>query len=281
MRVYSPDQLNAMADDERKAVLESEFGRSFHISAAEHVAWIFWTPHTDEPREILDQGSAFILRREDKLFLVTAAHVYRGYLEDRKQHGSLYCQVQNCTVRDLSDHLIACGNLDIPLDEPDRDPDIAVFRLTPGAAERIARKPINGPKGAWPAPPNVGETVMFAGFPGQARIMTEPDEISFGMYSAMTPVTSTTDHQISCRFDREYWIDAHRLGLPPLGYGLGGISGGPLLIPDFRDGAWSWRLGGVISQAPPKRPPKDVLFDSVISHRAEYILPDGTVAKLR
>jgi hypothetical protein len=264
MNVFSPDQLNAMTDDERKAVLESEFGRSFHISAAEHVAWIFWTRDIDEPSEILDQGSAFILRREDNLFLVTAAHVYRGYLEDRKDHGRLYCQVQNCTVQNLSVHLIACGNLNLPLEEPDREPDIAVFRLTPGAAERIGKKPIDGPKDDWPAPPNVGENVMIAGFPGRGRINIKRDEINFGIYSAMTPVTSITDHQISCRFDREYWIDAHGLGLPPLGYGLGGISGGPLLIPDFRDGAWFWRLGGVISQAPDERPAKNVLFESVV-----------------
>lgn len=280
MNVYSPDQLNAMTVDEREAVLESEFGRSFHISAAEHVVTIFWARETDEPTEFLDQGSAFVLRCEDKLFLVTAAHVYRGYLRDRKCHGKLYCQVQNCTVRDLSDHLIACGNLNVPLEEPDRDPDIAVFRLTPGAAERIGKMPIEGPKGDWPAPPNVGESVMFAGFPGLARIIAKPGEISFGVYSAMTPVTSITDHQISCRFDREHWVDAHGLGLPPLGYGLGGISGGPLLIPDFRDDAWFWRLGGVVSQAPPGRTPEDVLFESVISHRAEYILPDGTLARL-
>jgi hypothetical protein len=49
MKIYSPDQLSAMADYERKAVLEGEFGRSFHVSAAEHVAWIFWTRDTEEP----------------------------------------------------------------------------------------------------------------------------------------------------------------------------------------------------------------------------------------
>ena len=271
MDVYSPDQLNAMTVDERKAVLESEFGRSFHVSAAKHVAWIFWTIETDEPTKILDQGSAFILRRKDKLFLVTAEHVFRGYLCDRERYGKLYCQVQNCAVRDLSDHLIACGN---------SDPDIAVFSLTHGAAERIGKKPIDGPQGDWPESPKEGESIMLAGFPGQERIITKQDEISFGFYSAMTPVTSCTNHQISCRFNRESWADAHGLGLPPPGYGLGGISGGPLLIPDFRDGEWSWRLGGVISQAPSERPPNDVLFESVVAHRAEYILPDGTLAKL-
>ncbi len=167
------------------------------------------------------------------------------------------------------------------MEERDRDPDIAIFRLPPGAAERIAKKPIDGPRGNWPAPPKVGENVMFAGYPAQERIITKPDEISFGFYSAMTDVTSITDHQIWCRFNRECWAEAHGLGLPPIGYGLGGISGGPLLIPDFRDGAWLWRLGGVISQAAPEGPPEDVLFEGVISHRAEYILLDGTLAKLR
>lgn len=280
MVIYSPDQLNAMTDEERKAALESEFGRSFHVSASEHVAWIFWMRDIGAPAEILDQGSAFILRRGENLFLVTAAHVYRGYLADREKYGKLYCQVQNCTVRDLSEHLIACGNLGLPLDDA-READIAVFRLTPGAAERIGKAPIDGPIGDWPSPPNVGESVMFAGFPGKERIIMKLDEISFGIYSAMTPVTSITEHQIACRFNRETWADAHGLGLPPAGYGLGGISGGPLLVPDYRHGAWFWRLGGVLSQAPRERPPEDVLFESVICHRAEYILPNGTLARVR
>ena len=56
----------------------------------------------------------------------SAAHVYRGYLADREKYGKLYCQVQNCTVRDLSEHLIACGNLGLPLDDA-READIAAY----------------------------------------------------------------------------------------------------------------------------------------------------------
>ncbi len=61
---------------------------------------------------------------------------------------------------------------------------------------------------------------------------------------------------------------------------LGGISGGPLLVPDYRDGAWGWRLGGVISQATEELPPEKVVFEMVVAHRAEYIQSDGTLAKL-
>jgi hypothetical protein len=41
MRIYRPCELNAMSLEERKVALESEFGRSIHVSAAEHVTWIF------------------------------------------------------------------------------------------------------------------------------------------------------------------------------------------------------------------------------------------------
>jgi hypothetical protein len=104
--------------------------------------------------------------------------------------------------------------------------------------------------------------------------------IRFGVHSGITGAASVTDHQITVRLEREFMIDQHGAGLPSLGYGLGGISGGPLLVPDFRAGEWMWRLGGVIAQATEERPPEEVLVEMVVAHRAEYILPDGTLAKM-
>jgi hypothetical protein len=280
MKVYTPSELNAMSLAERKAALESEFGRSFHITAAEHVTWLFWARDTDQPTEILGHASAFLLDRGGGPMLITAAHVYRQYLDDQRREGPLICQVANTTVKELGRYLIACGNLSIPLDERDREPDIATFRLPAGASDRIGKRPLVAPAGDWPPPPKGGEQVMFAGFPGQERIFISEDENNFGFHSGMAAAASVTDHQIMVRFEREFMIDQHGTGLPPRGYGLGGISGGPLLIPDFRDGAWSWRLGGVISQATEERPPEAVLIEMVVAHRAEYIRPDGTLAKM-
>ena len=84
-----------------------------------------------------------------------------------------------------------------------------------------------------------------------------------------------SEDQITTRFEREFMLDNHGTGLPPLGYGLGGISGGPLLVPDYANGQWKWRLGGVISEATEERPPEQVIFEMVVAHRAEHILPDG------
>jgi hypothetical protein len=279
MKVYTPWELNAMSLDEREAALDGEFGRSFHISAGEHVTWIFWARDTKEPAEILGHGSAFILNRGGRLMLVTAAHVYRQYLNDQRREGRLYCQVANTVVKDLSSHLIACGNLDLSLDEPDIESDIAPFRLTRDAALRIGKRPISALGNNWPPPPKPGEQVMFCGYPGQERVFVSPGEINFGLHSGMTRAASVTDHQITMRFERDFMIDQHGTGLPPVGYGLGGISGGPLLVPDFQEGAWAWRLGGVIVQAPDERPAEEVLVEMVVAHRAQYIQGDGTLAK--
>jgi hypothetical protein len=132
MKIYTPAELNAMSLDERKIVLQGDFGRSFHISAAEHVTWIFWAQDAEGLVDILGHASAFMLDRGDGPILVTAAHVYRQYLDHRKKIGPMYCRVANTRMKDLSSHLIDRGNLNIPLDEPDREPDIATFRLPKG-----------------------------------------------------------------------------------------------------------------------------------------------------
>jgi hypothetical protein len=90
----------------------------------------------------------------------------------------------------------------------------------------------------------------------------------------MPRITSITDHQISCRLDREKMIDLNGNGLPPFGYNIGAVSGGPLLVPTLvEQGALKgvvWRLGGVIMEAA-----KGELFEQVVAVRAHYIQPDG------
>jgi hypothetical protein len=61
-------------------------------------------------------------------------------------------------------------------------------------------------------------------------------------------------------------------GLPPQGFDLGGISGGPLLIPMDTDGVWNFYLGGVISEAHTSR-----AYETVVSVPAHFIAEDGTI----
>jgi hypothetical protein len=279
MRVYSPDELNKMSVEERRAHLGGEFGRMFREMAHRHVTWLFWARETTGLTDILGHGSAFILDRGLGPMLVTAAHVYRHYLAHREEHGPLYCQVANTRVNDLSRLLIACGNLSLPLCEPDLEPDIATFKMNPAAAERVGKVPVRA-DGDWPPPPAVNQQVMFGGYPGQERIFVNESTINFGFHSGMTGATAITDRQITARIERDSLVDNTGNGLPPPGYGLGGISGAPLLVPEFRDNAWYFRLGGVISQATDERPAEEVLFEMIVAHRAEFIQPDGRLARI-
>jgi hypothetical protein len=101
MKIYTPKELNAMTLEERKAALDSEFGRSFHVSARQHVTWIFWAQDSDEPTDILDHASAFMLDSGQGPMLVTAAHVYRKFVDDTRRVGPLRCQVANTSVKNL------------------------------------------------------------------------------------------------------------------------------------------------------------------------------------
>jgi hypothetical protein len=92
----------------------------------------------------------------------------------------------------------------------------------------------------------------------------------------MTPITSVTDRQISCRFDREKSIDFSGGGLPPQGYDIGGVSGGPLLMPTLvREGPVEgviWRFAGVIVQAA-----AGDMFEQLVAVRAHHIQPNGQI----
>ena len=278
-KIYTPQELNGMSDDERKAALADGMGEMFSRMANRHVTWIWWTRDTDELTDVLGHGTAFILDRGQGPMLVTAGHVYREYLAHQREHGSLYCQVANAKVSDLSKLLIACGNVHIPLPDEGPEADIATFRMNPAAVDRVGLIPISA-LGDWPAPPAPGQNVMFAGYPGQERIFLSPNEIDFGFHSGMTGARTITERQITMLIQREFLLDWTGHGVPPAGYGLGGISGAPLLVPEYRDTGWYFRLGGVISEAPEARAPEDVLFEMVAADRAEFILPDGRIAKI-
>ncbi|HXQ09158.1 MAG TPA: hypothetical protein VN831_30910 [Bradyrhizobium sp.] len=96
----------------------------------------------------------------------------------------------------------------------------------------------------------------------------------FGLLSAMPGLSSFTEHQVCCQFARENWIDVRGIGLPPVGYDLGGVSGGPMLQPVFVDGAWTWRLVGVVSEALSIEG-----FERVTAVRSHFILPDGRLSR--
>jgi hypothetical protein len=265
---FTPERLNAMSPEERVSEPMKAFARRRHDDGAAHVTWWLW--RTQERNELTplkpSQGSMFFLDCGRGAFAVTADHAYDGFLEDLDDRRVRSCQIGNVAFDNPEDRLIARGkHLGI---------DIATFRVTPEEIAATGKRTVKGTDGVWPSPPNDGEAVFFGGFPGGDRIPLAAHEISFGLHSAMVPLTSQTDYQLCCQLDRDSRVDVRGLGLPPEGYDLGGVSGGPMLQPVYGDRVWGWRLAGVLSEAVAAG-----AFERVTAVRAHFILPDGRISR--
>lgn len=266
---FTPERLNAMSMEERMSDGMRAFQRRRHDDGAAYVTWWLWRTHEKHLLTSLKpaQGSMFFLDCGRGPFAVTAPHVYEeGYLKDLDERRVRTCQIGNVPFDNPEERLIASGkNLGI---------DIATFRVTPEEIAATGKRVVLGTSGAWPPPPKDGEAVFFGGFPGDERIPVTAHEISFGLHSAMVPLTSRTDYQLCCQLDRDSRVDVRGLGLPPEGYNLGGVSGGPMLQPVYRDGRWGWRPVGVLSEAVASGS-----FERVTAVRAHFILPDGRLSR--
>lgn len=259
-----------MTPEETKTLLAGNFGRELHKTACAYAHPLFWALRGDECLwKIEANGTAFALDCGKRPFLVTAAHVYEGYLADLERYGErVFGSLGSIPFR-MEKRLIAClGSKTL---------DVATFEVT---AEEIAESGKNvlvGGQTSWPPDPvREGEGVLFAGFPGSERIEQQADmECNFGLYSAITPVSSVSERHFGCAFDRSEWLDTMGHGIPEEGYDLGGISGCPVLaLKESPEGVISWSLAGVGYNA------TSALGEIFLAHHARAINPDGTLNNL-
>jgi hypothetical protein len=260
--LHPTEQFNALSEEEKKRILSDGLGADILHSGLAFAIPLWWVGVGIELRN----GSAFLVDLGHGVFVVTAAHVFKKYLADKKAAVAIGCQLGN-VLFDPEAELICCRD----------DLDVATFRVSPSEAKKIGKAIVTaGPPNWEPLRPAVGNFAFFAGFPAQTRGITPSGDFATAPYFAMTPITSVTDHQIACRFDREKTIDFSGSGLPPQGYDIGGVSGGPLLIPTLvREGPVEgvvWRFAGVIVQAAMGN-----MFEQIVAVRAHYIQPDGRI----
>jgi hypothetical protein len=236
-----------------------------HTWAGSHVTFFRWaTPSILGPR--IRNGSAFFLDIGGRLLVVTAAHVYHGYREAKRKARRVRCHIGNAEF-DPDDRLVGLG----------QNVDIATFDFTYDELRSVGKGKqalVVADPASWPPPhPFSGQGAFLAGFPGASRLWLTSRSVSFGLYTASPRINSASDRQITCPSEREHWIDPMGHGLPPLGFDIGGISGGPLLIPMDIDGVWNFHLGGVISEA------HTTGYETVVSVPAHFIASDGTIAE--
>jgi hypothetical protein len=256
--------LNALSPEQKIAVLRGPFGQRMHMRAGSHVTYIRWARESVLGIAAYSNGSVFFIDVGGSLFAVTAAHVYEGYLKARKNSRRIICHIEN-VVFDPERRLRGLG-------QPDKV-DIATFDFTHDELKKIGKQALVADPSSWPPPhPFSGQGAFIAGFPGISRLWTGWRSLSFGLYTASTMINVASEQRITCPFAREYWIDVMGHGLPPRGYDLGGISGGPLLTAMDEDGVWDFQLAGVVSEAK-----TSVDYETVVSIPAHFIGPNGEV----
>jgi hypothetical protein len=197
---------------------------------------------------------------------VTCAHVMADYLEPWKA-GKALIRINNIPVS--HSQLAGC----------DRDVDLATIRLS---AEQAADVLTRGKIGAqfyqptrWPPEPaRQSESVALGGFPAewrQERFATK--EIVTPYYGiGATDVTSASDRQFGCRFEREYWIWMLRSPELPDPTMLGGLSGGPVFAAryPFADRFLHRELVGIVTDYWPDN-------DIMLLAHAHWIQEDGSI----
>ncbi|MDF1554430.1 MAG: hypothetical protein P1P84_15270 [Deferrisomatales bacterium] len=254
--------------EEARALSGGRLGRTMLETAIGYAAPLWWVEPSDDGRHVVRNGSAFFLDCGRGPFLVTAGHVFSGYLEARRDRGAGLATVgtgpgpgpgEGLEV-DLEERLIAHSS----------DPDVATFRVAAGEPGRSGCVVLTGHGREWPPPPpEEGRGVFFAGFPGLEVLRPGPRVLSFGALAGMGVATDVGSRSIWSQFERGEWTDVFGLGLPPEDYNMGGLSGGPLLAVVEHLGVMSWRLGGVICEA------SSQLAEGMFAARADFIGPRG------
>jgi len=260
------DVFNAMSDDQRKQVLSSGFGMDLLRSGLEFAIPLWWLFQDQRNDLALRNGSAFLVNRGSGVFAVTAAHVLAEYISTKTNAEMIGCQLGNVEFNPEARLIRRNDNL-----------DIATFRVTEREATEIGKAIVISEPSIWePLAPAAGNFAFFAGFPAQNRGTSSSGDFITAPYFAMPSISSVTDHQITCRFEREKLIDLSGQGLPPQGYDIGGVSGGPLLMPTLvRESGVEgviWRLAGVVVQAAAGE-----MFEQIVAVRSSYIQRDGKV----
>lgn len=238
-RIITADWLNGLLREERATFLRGDWARQMQAWAASHTTFLRWTRRTLLHTISVNNGTMFFLRLGDKLFGVTAAHVYNEYIAHKRRSGnSIFCHVGNLEFDPVA-RLAGIGSDDAV--------DIATFSFSWEELRQLGKQAILGEP--WPPPiPEVGQAVYLSGFPGSLRLWSWRRELSFAIYSGVNPINRVDEHSITVVLDRAFWVSSEGEQLPPEIRDIGGMSGGPLLLPlDRGNGEWSLTLAGVIS----------------------------------
>jgi hypothetical protein len=244
-----PENPSSPSRDDALKMFRAGLDKGMQAAAANYAIPLCWIRAENRKPLIVGSGTAFVLDCGAGPYLVTAAHVYQGFVDAQSAHADCVCFAGDIKF-DLADRnrLIAS----------DPAHDVATIRLDADeveALQRYGKYVLTGSQTQWPpAPPKEGRGVFFVGFPGDGRSMRPqlaPNvvEIDWIGYTALAIATSVSDAGVLVVLNHDPTFDISlRPEIPP-DWALGGCSGAPLLAFTERRGIFSWQLAGVITEA--------------------------------
>ena len=117
---------------------------------------------------------------------------------------------------------------------------------------------------------------MLAGYPAVERL-TEGNRVNYGLFTVIGIARTVSDRQITWLTEPEAQLDNANIPPPPPFYGLGGISGGPLITwLESESYVATFVLGGIITEHP-NYEENDFSIERVIASRADLISASGRV----
>lgn len=255
---WAPPEGHPISIEKAKELIAGDLGDVYRRILRDCCVPIYWFRLNKDNPTILHNGTVTLLKTPKKLLGVTAAHVLRGYENDR-QNQKVRLQLMNEVADDLLERAIISDRL-----------DIATFDLDERLVGEMGKSPLNWP----PQPPQEGKGIMLAGYPGVDRLELRKLEASFGLFTAIGVARVVSGEQITWAVEREFFINNQKVRPLPPNYDLGGISGGPL-ISWFENANYIsyYRLSGIISQA-------NKTLENIVTKRADCIKDDGTLRRL-
>jgi hypothetical protein len=264
--------------EEGIAVLKGPLGEYELGIANQYCCPLAWRESKGSKPIVNRNGTAFFLDTGERIFGVTAGHVFAGYLEsnaDRKGPLTLTSNGKSVEL-DLATRVI----------DSHPEIDIATFAVTEDEVKRLDRWKLTGGQKTWPPGlPALRCGVTYCGFPAIGT-REEPGFLSYGALRASGIATQVSQTIISSQMERDFLIASTvaERGTPPENFDFGGISGGPMLTLVQYRGTRYWMLGGVIYQGPSTidDPNQSIAGLEVIHARpAHFIMPDGRLDKDR
>lgn len=227
---------------------------------------IYWHRRDRADLSILNNGTVTFVRTPERMLGITAAHVLQGYLDDAARE-PVTLQLFDAVIDDMQARIIHL---------PDHV-DVATFSVDDALLVRLGKRIV--PLTNWPPrAPQEGRGIMLAGYPAVERLV-DRNRVNFGLFTALVIARRVTDRQITWLVERDAMLDDARvLPLPP-NYGLGGVSGGPLItwLESERNIA-TFALGGIISEHPDYAR-NAFAVERVVAIRGDFILPSGRISR--